>query len=438
VLEGETMATKHNRIIEYIKQLEVGTRISVRKIAKKLDVSEGTAYRAIKDAENQEYVKAFPRAGTMRIEKPEKKDIQRLTYAEVVSIVDGTVLGGHKGLGRTLTRFVIGAMTIDAMEKYLSSGGLLIVGNRDEAYPLALENDCAVLITGGFSCTPEICILADNKELPIITSSYDTFTIATMINKAISAQMIKKEILLVEDIMISNPKYLHINDNIEKWRELFYRTGHSRFPVIDSYNQVVGIITSKDIADSMEKSVERLMTPNPITVGLNTTIAYAAHIMIWEGIELLPVVDNKKLVGVVSNQDVIKALQFMRSQPQVGETLEDMVLSGFENKREDNGLVFYGSVSPMLLSQIGTASWGAMTMLMSTVGIVALRKYKQLDIIVDSFTVYFIKPVQLDDCLEVTARVIEEGRNFNKAEIACYHHNTLVAKALLSAKSMKR
>ena len=121
---------KHNRIIEYIKQLEVGTRISVRKIAQQLGVSEGTAYRAIKEAENQEYVKTFPRAGTLRIEKVEKRDIERLTYAEVVSIVDGTVLGGKKGLDKTLARFVIGAMTIDAMKKYLSSGSLLIVGNR--------------------------------------------------------------------------------------------------------------------------------------------------------------------------------------------------------------------------------------------------------------------------------------------------------------------
>ena len=315
------MSTKHHRIIEYIKQLEVGTRISVRKIAQQLGVSEGTAYRAIKEAENQEYVKTFPRAGTLRIEKVEKRDIERLTYAEVVSIVDGTVLGGRKGLDKTLSRFVIGAMTIDAMKKYLSSGSLLIVGNREEAHRLALENDCAVLITGGFMCSQEIRDLADEKGLPVITSTYDTFTIATMINKAISEQMIKKEILLVEDIMVHNPIRLHVDDSIEKWRALFNKTGHSRFPVVNSNGHVVGIVTSKDIVHSNEKSIQHLMTPNPVTVGAKTTIAYAAHVMIWEGIELLPVTENKKLIGIVTNQDVIKALQYMRSLPQVGETL---------------------------------------------------------------------------------------------------------------------
>lgn len=45
------VATKHEQILKYIENLAVGEKISVRKIAKNLSVSEGTAYRAIKDAE---------------------------------------------------------------------------------------------------------------------------------------------------------------------------------------------------------------------------------------------------------------------------------------------------------------------------------------------------------------------------------------------------
>ena len=37
------------------------------------------------------------------------------------------------------------------------------VGNREEAFKLALEHDCAVLITGGFDCSDEIKELADQK-----------------------------------------------------------------------------------------------------------------------------------------------------------------------------------------------------------------------------------------------------------------------------------
>ena len=44
--------------------------------------------------------------------------------------------------------------------------------------------------------------LADELELPIISTSYDSFTVATMINRAIYDQLIKKDILLVEDIFV--------------------------------------------------------------------------------------------------------------------------------------------------------------------------------------------------------------------------------------------
>lgn len=133
------MATKHNQILEHINSLPVGHKISVRQIAKDLSVSEGTAYRAIKDAENKGYVSTIERVGTIRIEQKKKENIEKLTYAEVVNIVDGQVLGGREGLHKTLNKFVIGAMKLEAMMRYTEAGNLLIVGNRTNAHQLALE-----------------------------------------------------------------------------------------------------------------------------------------------------------------------------------------------------------------------------------------------------------------------------------------------------------
>ena len=432
------MATKHDQIIQYIMDLEIGSSISVRKIAQELSVSEGTAYRAIKDAENREYVRTFPRAGTIRVEKAEKRSIERLTFAEVAAMVDGTVLGGSNGLNKSLARFVIGAMTPDAMVKYLSSSSLLIVGNREEAFRLALEHDCAVLITGGFGCSDEIRDLADRKSLPVISSTYDTFTIAAMINKAISERMIKKEILLVEDIMIQEPRYLHTEDPISEWRKLLKESGHSRFPVVNESGHVVGILTPKDVPEASDGPIRQFMTHNPIMVTKKTTIAYAAHMMIWEGIELLPVIEGGALVGVISRQDVIKAMQHMKNQPQVGETLEDLVLANFGSKRLDKRMRFSGRVAPILLSHMGTASWSAMTMLMSTVGILTLKSFRQSDIAVDTFTVYFIRPVQMEDMLDIDVEPVEEGRSCNKVEISVYHEKELIAKGMLAAKAMRK
>ena len=165
------MSTKHEKILQYIESLPVGDKISVRQIAKEMLVSEGTAYRAIKEAENRRLVSSIERVGTIRIEKKKKENIERLTFAEIVNIVDGQVLGGKDGLYKTLTKFVIGAMKLEDMMRYTDAGSLLIVGNRTQAHEQALTTGAAVLITGGFDTTEENKRLADKLQLPIISTS---------------------------------------------------------------------------------------------------------------------------------------------------------------------------------------------------------------------------------------------------------------------------
>ncbi len=72
-LEVKRLATKHEQILSYIDSLPVGEKISVRRIAKEMKVSEGTAYRAIKEAENKGFVSTIERVGTIRIEQKKKK-----------------------------------------------------------------------------------------------------------------------------------------------------------------------------------------------------------------------------------------------------------------------------------------------------------------------------------------------------------------------------
>lgn len=131
--------TKHEQIIEHITNLPVGSKISVRQIAKILRVSEGTAYRAIKEAENNGIVSTIERVGTIRIEKKKRNAIDNLTFAEIVNIIDGHVIGGREGLHKSLTKFAIGAMELNEVEKYIGENTLLIVGNRSEVQKLALS-----------------------------------------------------------------------------------------------------------------------------------------------------------------------------------------------------------------------------------------------------------------------------------------------------------
>ncbi|WP_078595047.1 CBS domain-containing protein [Evansella clarkii] len=434
--------TKHEQILQHIQSLDVGNKISVRQIAKALQVSEGTAYRAIKDAENQGLVSTIERVGTIRIEKKQKENIEKLTYAEVINIVDGQVLGGRNGLYKTLTKFVIGAMKAEAMMRYVDAGNLLIVGNREQVHKMAIEAGAAVLITGGFDTNEEVKQLADRLELPIISTSYDTFTVATMINRAIYDQLIKKEIALVEDILIPREKtnFLTTSHTVEKWHELNSQTGHSRYPVVDSENKLYGMVTSKDVIGvSPFVEVEKVMTKSPISVSPKTSVASSAHMMVWEGIELLPVIDqNKKLVGIISRQDVLKALQMLQRQPHVGETIEDLVTRHMEDVSSAKEVCYQLEVNPQMTNHLGTISYGVITTIVTEAGSRALRKYKKGDLVVENITLFFIKPVQIENEILIVPRVLEVGRKFAKVDVELFYGGQIVGKAMLMAQLIDR
>ncbi|HEY2419789.1 MAG TPA: CBS domain-containing protein [Neobacillus sp.] len=438
------MATKHEQILQYIDELPIGEKISVRQIAKALNVSEGTAYRAIKEAENKGYVSTIERVGTIRIERKKKENIEKLTFAEVVNIIEGQVLGGRTGLHKTLNKFVIGAMKLEAMMRYTEAGNLLIVGNRTQAHELALKAGAAVLITGGFDTEDHVKKLADKLELPVISTSYDTFTVATMINRAIYDQLIKKEIILVEDILtpLVDTFYLKTTDKVAKWHEFNHETTHSRYPVVDQNMKVQGIVTSKDIlGQDIEVSIDKIMTKQPMTVNGKTSVASTAHTMVWEGIEVLPVVDDSNhLEGIISRQDVLKALQMNQRQPQVGETLDDivtnqMILMQGRAKGEE---VYSCEVTPQMTNHLGTISYGVFTTIVSEAANRILRSYKKGDLVVENMTIYFLKPVQMESTLEVFPKVLEVGRKFGKVDVEVFNDGILVGKAMMMCQLIDR
>ncbi|MBN8236931.1 CBS domain-containing protein [Halobacillus kuroshimensis] len=437
------MATKHEQILEHIESLSVGSKISVRGIAKALNVSEGTAYRAIKEAENQHLVSTMERVGTIRIEKKKKENIERLTFAEIVNVVDGQVLGGREGLYKTLGKFVIGAMKLEAMMRYTEAGSLLIVGNRTNAHELAVKEGAAVLVTGGFDTTDTVKKLADEKKLPVISTSYDTFTVATMINRAIYDQLIKKEIVLVDDIYTSfdDSRFLSTRDTVQRWHDLNEETKHSRYPVVDEQNRVVGIVTSKDVI-GQEKTVriDKVMTRNPMTAHTTTSLANAAHVMVWEGIELMPVVDTShKFQGIISRQDVLKALQHIQRQPQVGETIDDLATNRMVMVESDQSPQRWSTrVTPQMTNQLGTMSYGVFVSLITEASSRMLRKYKKGDLVVENISVYFIKPVQIESDIEIIPQILEVGRKFAKVDIEVHHGKSIVGKALLMAQLIDR
>ena len=442
------MATKHDLIIAHIESLPVGERISVRGIAKELDVSEGTAYRAIKDAENSGIVSTIQRVGTIRIERKLKKHIEKLTFAEVSKIVEGEVLGGSAGLEKDLNKFVIGAMEEKAMERYITPGSLMIVGNRTNVQKLALKEGAAVLITGGFETTPEIETIADEQALPIISTTYDTFTVATMINRALSDQLIKKDILLVGDIYmpLDKTQYLETTELVKDYKALSELTTHTRFPVVNKNRRVVGIVTAKDVLEKSDQQViERIMTKDPRMAKKTMSVASVSHQMIWEGLEVMPVVtDDLSLLGIVTRQDIMKAMQLVQRQPQVSDTISDQIagqIQMVEHDFEGNKLEqpeFRFTVTPQMVNELGTISFGVLSEIIASTTKRSLLINQRRNTWIEQVNLHYFRLIQLESEVVLRPKILEFGRRSAKLDIEIFIENSLVGKAIVVCQVMER
>ena len=437
------MTSKHQQIIRYIESLPVGEKISVRSIAKNMEMSEGTAYRAIKEAENVGIVSTIERVGTIRIERKTKDNLEKLSFGEIIKIIEGEVFGGHEGLDKILNRFVIGAMTLDAMTRYIQPESLVIIGNREDAQLLALNQGAAVLITGGFQATPQLIQKADELKIPLMGTTYDTFTVASLINRAMTDQLIKKKIMIVADIYndIENTNYLRMDQTVKEYREMSEKTGNSRFPVVNHSNRLVGVVSAKDILGKSDSLIiERIMTKNPSVSKLHASVASVAHSMIWNGLEMLPVVqDNMELIGIISRRDVMKAMQLTQRQPQVGNTFEDDVSENLEViEVNPTNARFSFTVTPQMTNNLGMLSFGVLCEVVSVASKEFIHRSQRRNTVIEQLEMHYLRMIPIESKIAIQIQTLDIGRKVSKIDISVLLENSVVAKAIMSNQLMER
>ena len=76
--------------------------------------------------------------------------------------------------------------------------------------------------------------------------------------------------------------------------------------------------------------------------------------------------------GVISRQDVLKAIQTAQRQPQHGETIDDLVKNEMKVIGEEDVVVEF-TVTPQMTNQFGALSYGAFTTLLSEVGVLCIK-----------------------------------------------------------------
>lgn len=436
------MATKHEQILDYIANLAVGKKISVRSIAKHLKVSEGTAYRAIKEAENTGFVSTIARVGTIRIEQKPLNPIESVTFKTLVDLIDAKVLGGQAGMDKKLDKFVIGAMTPAAMRPYITRNSLLIVGNREDAQRLALEDGAAVLITGGFETSSAIIALADDQQLPVLQTAYDTFTVATMINRALSDQAIKQDILTVAAIYTPLSQIETIGVEATVGDYLAMTDPHYPLPVVTRNGRLVGLMRPALAAGKKPTvPIERLMQKDPQTVKPYLCVTTVGHTMQDNGMNAMPVVDDSwNLLGIVTRNAVFSSLTGIAHSRELTNTIADQVSAQLTaiTPQKPYGGGFELKTVPAMTNTLGTMSFGVLAEAINSCTTRYLHDTGRRNVLVEGVNLTTFRPVQLESIVTVLLRVLELTRHDATLDVDVLSDGVQVAKAVVTCQLLER
>ena len=112
-----------------------------------------------------------------------------------------------------------------------------------------------------------------------------------------------------ENGMIINPITIDKNAIVKDVLALMKEYGIGGIPVVDKQNQLIGIVTNRDLRfeRDLNRPIVEVMTKDVISAPENTDFEMAADILQQHRIEKLPVVNSKGvLVGLITYRDIIK------------------------------------------------------------------------------------------------------------------------------------
>lgn len=104
------------------------------------------------------------------------------------------------------------------------------------------------------------------------------------------------------------------NITVKEGIDILFKRHIGSIVVIDDEHRCIGIFTERDAIRIVAQSVpldviiENVMTKNPFVVDINSTFKEAKEIIKTHKIRHLPVIDNGKIVGLISVRNILNEL----------------------------------------------------------------------------------------------------------------------------------
>ena len=191
-----------------------------------------------------------------------------------------------------------------------------------------------------------------------------------------------------ESGMIMDPIVLYQDSKVGDAKESMSQNKIGGIPIVDSKRKLIGIVTNRDLRFENNKSrpIKEVMTvKNLITVNKGTSLKDAEEILQKHKIEKLPVIDkNNNLVGLITFRDVTKHLTKPNSNKDKYGRLVVAAAIGVNNDSEKRAEALVESnVDALVIDTAHAHSKGVSKVLLSV-----RKKFPKIDIVVGNIATY--------------------------------------------------
>lgn len=171
----------------------------------------------------------------------------RTQYKTIAETIDGEVYAGNEHAHFVRGKVVIATSNPEYMADYIEDDDLVILGDREEAQMQAIwSNASCIIIGGGLEVAEEVKKLAEKRDCVIITTPFDTFSVARLINQSmpIKQYMTRRELVTFD-----------IDDYVDDVKDVMSRVRHRDFPVLGSNGNYVGMISRRNLMNMQKKQI---------------------------------------------------------------------------------------------------------------------------------------------------------------------------------------
>ncbi len=171
----------------------------------------------------------------------------RTQFKTIAETLEGSVLVGNEHAYFVKGKVAVATSNPAYMADYIERDDLVILGDRKEAQLQAIHSNAScIVIGGGLKVEDEVKAAAEKKDCVIITTPFDTFSVARLINQSMPIkQFMTRQNLITFDI----------DDYVDDVRDTMSKIRHRDFPVLGENGNYEGMISRRNLMNMQKKQV---------------------------------------------------------------------------------------------------------------------------------------------------------------------------------------